>query len=37
MAFNVKRINPLDLQPRKAVGIDLPFSGLILHTLLKMH
>ena len=27
MAFNVKRINPLDLQPRKAVGIDLPFSG----------
>ena len=27
MAFNVKRIDPLDLQPRKAVGIDLPFSG----------
>ena len=27
MAFDVKRINPLDLQPRKAVGIDLPFSG----------
>jgi len=27
MAFDVKRINPLDLQPRKAVGIDIPFSG----------
>lgn len=27
MAFNVKRINPLDLQPRKAVGIDIPLSG----------
>lgn len=27
MAFNVKRINPLDLQPRKAIGVDLPFEG----------
>ena len=27
MAFNVKRINPLDLQPTKAVGIDIPLSG----------
>lgn len=27
MAFNTVKINPLDLQPRKAVGIKLPFSG----------
>jgi len=27
MAFDVKKINPLDRQPRKAVGINLPFSG----------
>lgn len=27
MAFDVKKIDPLDLQPRKAVGISLPFSG----------
>ena len=27
MAFNVRKIDPLDLQPRKAVGISLPFSG----------
>tara|TARA_E500000318_G_scaffold24677_1_gene24806 strand:+ start:2564 stop:2974 length:411 start_codon:yes stop_codon:yes gene_type:complete len=27
MAFEVKKINPLDLQPRKAIGIKLPFSG----------
>lgn len=27
MAFNVKRINPLDLQPRKAIGVALPFEG----------
>ena len=27
MAFNRKRINPLDLQPRKAIGVSLPFSG----------
>ena len=27
MAFNVQKINPLDLQPRKAVGVGLPFSS----------
>jgi phage baseplate assembly protein W len=27
MAYNVQRINPLDLQPRKAVGVTLPFQG----------
>lgn len=27
MAFNVRVIDPLDLQPSKAVGVDLPFSG----------
>jgi uncharacterized protein len=27
MAFEAKKINPLDLQPRKAVGISLPFTG----------
>ena len=27
MAFDVKRINPLDTQPRKAVGVAIPFSG----------
>ena len=27
MAFEVQKINPLDLQPRKAVGVNLPFSG----------
>jgi phage baseplate assembly protein W len=27
MAFEVKKINPLDLQPRKAVGVNLPFSA----------
>ena len=27
MAFNVKRIDPLDLQPRKAIGVSLPFSA----------
>ena len=27
MAFDVKKIDPLDLQPRKAVGVGLPFSG----------
>lgn len=26
MAFEVKKIHPLDLQPRKAVGVSLPFS-----------
>lgn len=27
MAFEVKKIDPLDLQPRKAIGVNLPFSG----------
>lgn len=27
MAYNVQKINPLDLQPRKAIGINLPLSG----------
>lgn len=27
MAFKVRKIDPLDLQPRKAVGVKLPFSG----------
>ena len=27
MAFQVERIHPLDLQPRKAVGVNLPFSA----------
>ena len=27
MAFEVKKIAPIDLQPRKAVGVSLPFSG----------
>ena len=27
MAYNVRKIDPLDLQPRKAVGINIPFSG----------
>lgn len=27
MAFDAKRINPIDRLPRKAVGIDIPFSG----------
>lgn len=27
MAFEVQKIDPLDLQPRKAVGVKLPFSS----------
>ena len=27
MAFDAKKINPLDLQPRKAIGVAIPFSG----------
>ena len=27
MAIEAKKINPLDRQPRKAIGVDLPFSG----------
>ena len=27
MAFQVQKISPLDLQPRKAVGVSIPFSA----------
>lgn len=27
MAYNRRKIDPLDLQPRKAIGVALPFSG----------
>jgi phage baseplate assembly protein W len=27
MAFEAKRIDPLDLEPRKAIGVSLPLSG----------
>jgi phage baseplate assembly protein W len=27
MALNVRKIDPLDLQPRKAIGVKLPFTG----------
>ena len=27
MAFNIRKIDPIDLQPRRAVGVSLPFSG----------
>lgn len=27
MAFKVEKIHPLDLQPRKAVGVSIPFSA----------
>ena len=27
MAFQVQKIHPLDIQPRKAVGVSLPFSA----------
>lgn len=27
MAYNPIKIDPLDLQPRKAIGVDLPFTG----------
>lgn len=32
MAFQVQKINPLDRQPRKAVGVSLPFSGRAVFT-----
>jgi len=32
MAFNIQQINPLDLQPRKAVGVKLPFSSRSIFT-----
>ncbi len=27
MAYKIQKIDPLDLQPRKAIGVSLPFSG----------
>ena len=27
MAFEIKKIDPRDLQPRVAIGVKLPFSG----------
>ena len=27
MPFEAKKINPLDRQPRKAIGVSLPFTG----------
>jgi phage baseplate assembly protein W len=27
MAYKVQKIDPLDLQPRKAIGVSLPFSA----------
>jgi len=27
MAFDIRRIDPLDLQPRKAIGVKIPFSS----------
>jgi phage baseplate assembly protein W len=32
MAFNIQQINPLDLQPRKAVGVNLPFTSTSVFT-----
>lgn len=32
MAYKVQRINPLDLQPRKAVGVAIPFQGRAVFT-----
>lgn len=27
MAFNAKKIFPIDTKPRQAIGVDLPFSA----------
>ena len=27
MAFKIEKIDPLDRQPRKAIGVSIPFSG----------
>lgn len=27
MAFQIQKISPLDLQPRKAIGVSIPFTG----------
>lgn len=32
MAINVRKINPIDLQPRKAVGFNLPFNSKSVFT-----
>ena len=32
MAIEIQKINPLDLQPRKAVGFNLPFSSKSVFT-----
>lgn len=32
MAFEIKKISPLDLQPRKAVGVSIPFSSKAVFT-----
>lgn len=32
MAFQVRKINPLDLQPRKAIGVSIPFSNSSVFT-----
>ena len=32
MAFDYQKIDPLDLQPRKAVGVSLPFSAKSVFT-----
>lgn len=32
MAFEIRKINPLDLQPRKAVGVEIPFQSTSVFT-----
>jgi len=32
MAYNKRKIDPLDLQPRKAIGVSLPFSSRSVFT-----
>jgi phage baseplate assembly protein W len=32
MAFGAKQIFPVDLNPRRAVGVDIPFSGEVAFT-----
>lgn len=32
MAIELRKINPIDLQPRKAVGINIPFSSKSVFT-----
>jgi phage baseplate assembly protein W len=33
MAFQIQKINPLDLQPRKAIGLQIPFESNSVFTL----